>query len=121
KKLNLVGDQPLRQEYSELLARKVALGRVIDYFQTLDESPRIDSEFYRYEKELVTGQLASIDEKINKFQTEYPHLKSVAMQLLKDKLLDIEADTYAELIRSGQLGKDLSPLILEILGEGGES
>ena len=55
KKLNLVGDQPLRQEYSELLARKIALGRVIDYFQTLDESPTIDSEFYRYEKELVKG------------------------------------------------------------------
>ncbi|MEL4897650.1 Na+/H+ antiporter [Crocosphaera sp. Alani8] len=120
KKLNLVGDQSLRQEYSELLARKIALGRVIDYFQTLDESPRVDSEFYRYEKNLVSGQLTSVEEKIDQLQTEYPQLKSIAMQLLKDKLLDIEADTYAELIRGGQLGTNLSPLILDILGEGEE-
>ncbi|MGK7887166.1 MAG: cation:proton antiporter [Crocosphaera sp.] len=120
KKLNLVGDQALRQEYSELLARKTAVGRVIDYFKTLDESPSIDSEFYRYEQELVKGELQSIEEKIAKFQTEYPQLKSIAMQLLRDRLLDIEADTYAELIRSGQLGKNLSPVILDILGESNE-
>ncbi|MDJ0578840.1 sodium:proton antiporter [Crocosphaera sp.] len=120
KKLNLVGDQPLRQEYSELLARKTAIGRVLDYFQTLDESPSIDSEFYRYEQELVKGELQSIEEKIAKFQTEYPQLKSIAMQLLRDRLLDIEADTYAELIRSGQLGKNLSPVISDILSESSE-
>ena len=39
------------------------------------------------------------------------------MQQLRDRLLDIEADTYAELIRSGQLGKNISPIILDILGE----
>ena len=120
KKLNLVGDQALRQEYSELLARKTAVGRVIDYFKTLDESPSIDSEFYRYEQELVKGELQSIEEKIAKFQTEYPQLKSIAMQLLRDRLLDIEADTYAELIRSGQLGKNLSPVMLDILSKSGE-
>ena len=117
KQLNLVGDQPLRQEYSELLARKTAVGRVLDYFKTLDESPSIDSEFDRYEQELVKGELQSIEEKITKFQTEYPQLKSIAMQQLRDRLLDIEADTYAELIRSGQLGKNISPIILDILGE----
>ena len=42
------------------------------------------------------------------------------MQQLKDKLLDIEADTYAELIRSGQLGKNLSPVMLDILSKSGE-
>ena len=120
KKLNLVGDQPLRQEYSELLARKTAVGRVMDYFKKLDESPSIDSEFYRYEQELVKGELKSIEEKIYKFETEYPQLKSIAMQQLKDKLLDIEADTYAELIRSGQLGKNLSPVMLDILSKSGE-
>ncbi len=120
KKLDLVGDQPLRQEYSELLARKIALGRVIDHFQTLDKSPSIDSEFYRYEKELVTGQLKSIEEKISNFQQKYPQLESIAMQQLKDTLLDIEADTYAELIRNGKLGKNLSPIVLEILTESSE-
>lgn len=120
KKLDLVGDQPLRQEYSELLARKIALGRVIDYFQTLDDAPSINSEFYRYEKELVTGQLKSIEAKITDFQKKYPQLESIAMQQLKETLLDIEADTYAELIRNGKLGKNLSPIVLETLTESSE-
>lgn len=117
KKLNLIGDQPLRQEYSELLARQIALGRVINHFEKLDASPNIDSEFYRYKKELVQGQLKGIEEKIQKFQQEYPQLEAIAMHQLKQTLLDIEADTYAELIRNGKLGKNLSPLLLEILGE----
>ena len=75
---------------------------------------------FLYEQELVKGELKSIEEKIYKFQTEYPQLKSIAMQQLKDKLLDIEADTYAELIRSGQLGKNLSPVMLDILSKSGE-
>ena len=97
------------------------MGRVIEYFQTLDKSPNIDPEFYRYEQELVKGQLNSIEEKISKFQREYPQLESIAMQQLKETLLDIEADTYAELIRNGKLGKNLSPVILDILTEAEES
>ncbi len=119
--LDLIGDQPLRQEYSELLARRVALKRVIDYLIKLDDSPEIDSEFYRYEKELVKGQLKSVEEAITKMQQENPPLRSLDMEQLREQLLDIEADTYAELIRSGRLSNNLSPLLTEIIAKASEN
>lgn len=119
-KLNLIGDRPMRQEYSELLARRVALKRVLDYLAKLDISPDIDSEFYRYERELVKGQLASVEEEIAKLQKQHPQLRSLDMEQLREQLLDIEADTYAEFIRAGRLNTNLSPLLQQILAESSE-
>lgn len=118
-KLDLIGDQPIRQEYSELLARRIALTRVLDYLSTIniDKSPDIDLEFYRYEKELVEGQLESIQEDVTKMQNKHPQLKTLTMNKLREQLLDIEADTYAELIRSGKLNNNLSPLLQEIIAK----
>ncbi|AFY38093.1 sodium/proton antiporter, CPA1 family [[Leptolyngbya] sp. PCC 7376] len=114
-KLNLIGDQPLRQEYSELLARRVALRRVLDYLGRLDLAPDVDEEFYNYERDLVKAELRTLDEKIEKLKVKHPPLRELDMQQLRDTLLDIEADTYAEFIRVGRLNKDLSPLLQEIL------
>lgn len=118
-KLNLIGDQPIRQEYTELLVRRVALKRVMDYLDKIDinTSPNVDPEFYRYEKELVNGQLESLQENIIKMQNKDPKLKTLNMIKLREQLLDIEADTYAEFIRSGQLSKNLSPLLQEIIAK----
>ena len=117
KQLDLIGDQPLRQEYMELFARRIALRRVDDYLSKLDDSPEIQTEFYRYEKDLVTGQLDSIETQITTLQKEYPDLRTLDMETLREKLLDIEADTYAEFIRAGRLNKNLSPVLLEIFTE----
>lgn len=114
-KLDLVGDQAIRQEYSELLARRVALKRVLNYLNQLDLAPDVDEEFYRYEQDLVKGELNSIEEAIEKAKNEHPQLRDLDMQQLRDTLLDIEADTYAEFIRVGRLNKDLSPLLQETL------
>jgi CPA1 family monovalent cation:H+ antiporter len=116
-KLDLIGDQPIRQEYSELLARRVALKRVLDHLEKidLDQSFDIDPEFYRYEKQLVEGQLETIQEKITTMQNNHPQIKTLNMDKLREKLLDIEADTYAEFIRSGRLTSNLSPLLQEII------
>ncbi|MGF1479002.1 MAG: cation:proton antiporter [Cyanophyceae cyanobacterium] len=118
--LDLVGDQPIRQEYSELLARRVALRRVLEYLSKLDASPEVESEFYRYEQELVKGQLESVEENISKMQRENSQLLSLDMEQLRERLLDIEADTYAEFIRSGRLTKNLSPLMQEVLAKASE-
>ena len=39
------------------------------------------------------------------------------MDQLREQLLDIEADTYAELIRAGKLNENLSPVLQEIMVE----
>ncbi len=119
-KLNLIGDQPLRQKYSEQLARRVALNRVLNYLQKLESSPEFDEEFSRYQHELVKGQLLSVEEDIKKMQQEYPQLLDINMEQLREKLLDIEADTYAEFIRVGRLDSNISPVLQEILVKASE-
>jgi CPA1 family monovalent cation:H+ antiporter len=119
-KLDLIGDQPLKQEYSELLARRTALKRVIDYLDNFDVSPEIDPEFYRYQQGLVKGELQSIETKIDKMQKEHSNLRSLTMEQLQEQLLDIEADTYAELIRAGKLNNNLSPVLQEVMAKEGD-
>ncbi|MFW6359877.1 MAG: Na+/H+ antiporter [Chroococcales cyanobacterium] len=117
-KLNLIGDQPLRQKYSEAIARRVALNRVLDYLEKNKElGLETDSEFLRYEQGLVRGQLNSVEEEIEKLIRQNPQLRSQNMEQLREELLDVEADTYAEFIRAGRLTKNLSPLLQEILSE----
>ncbi len=119
--LNLVGDQPLRQEYSELLARKVALGRVLDYLASNDLADGIDPEYYRYQQGLVKGQLQNIESKIEQMQKENNNLRSLSIEQLQEQLLDIEADTYAEFIRAGKLNSNLSPVLQEIIAKAGDT
>ena len=115
--LNLIGDQPLRQEFSELLARRTALKRVIDYLDKEDSIVNIDNEYLRYQKRLVRGEVQSIEDKILKMSREHDNLRSLSVEQLRERLLDIEADTYAELIRAGELNENLSPVLQEIIVE----
>jgi CPA1 family monovalent cation:H+ antiporter len=119
-KLGLIGDEPLRQKYSEVLARRVALNRVKDYLLQAAKEKEIDSEFARYQRELVQFQLESIQEQIDEMLKEHPELQAIDMEQLQEKMLDIEADTYAEFIRSGRLNERLSPLLQGALLEADE-
>ena len=119
--LDLIGDQPLRQEYSELLARKVAMTRVMNYLDNNELSSEIDPEYYRYQQGLVKGQLQSIEDKIYKMQCEHDNLRSLTMEQLNEELLDIEADTYAEFIRAGKLNENLSPVLQEVIAKAGDT
>ena len=69
-KLDLIGDQALKQDYSELIARRVALNNVLDFLNKvkLEKRPEIPSEFLAYEQSLITGQLKTIEKKITKAQ-----------------------------------------------------
>ncbi|BAY26207.1 Na+/H+-exchanging protein [Calothrix sp. NIES-2100] len=116
-KLNLLGDAPLRDRYLELLARYVALERVLQHLQT-DHRPGIDQEFYRYQEALIKGELEDLQTEIDKLQTEYPNVKSFTLEQLRGELLAIEADTYAEFVRSGRLSKELAPMLQEVLQKG---
>ena len=115
--LNLIGDQPLKQEFSELLARRIALKKVVTYLEEEDNIVNIDAEYVRYQKGLVTGELKAIEDKISKMRKENDSLRSLSIEQLREQLLDIEADTYAELIRAGQLNENLSPVLQEIMVE----
>ncbi|MFQ4144231.1 Na+/H+ antiporter [Chlorogloeopsis sp. ULAP02] len=114
-KLNLLGDQPLRQQYLELVARQTALKRVLKYLEQIEERPGLDPEFYRYQETLIKGELRRLEEQIDKLQDEYPNLQTFTAQQLRMELLAVEADTYAEFVRSGRLNQELAPLLEDVL------
>jgi CPA1 family monovalent cation:H+ antiporter len=119
--LDLVGDQPLRQEYSELLARKVAMKRVLNYLTNNELASEIDPEYYRYQQELVKGELESIKDKMGSMQKKYKNLRSLTIEQLNEQMLDIEADTYAEFIRAGKLNENLSSVLQDIIAKAGDT
>jgi CPA1 family monovalent cation:H+ antiporter len=114
-KLNLVGDQPLRQEYAQLSARRIALERVLGSIARMDEQfPNLDPEYRSNQINLLEKELKSIEESIQKLISDHPQLQSVDKEQYRRTLLDIEADTYAELSQSGWLNKNLAPILTEV-------
>lgn len=110
-KLNLLGNQPIRQQFMERLTRQAALDRVLQYLNQQKLRPGVDPEFYRYQETLIKGELARIEAEIDQLQDAYPDLRNFANEQLRSELLALEADTYAEFVRSGQLNKELEPLL----------
>lgn len=63
--LKLLGDQPLKQEYSEKLARRAALQRVLRHLMQMDGRIEVEVDFYHYPKALVEGGIRDLEEEIN--------------------------------------------------------
>ncbi len=118
-KLKLMGDQPLRQQYMEFVARQVALDRVLQHLKT-DQRPGVDPEFYRYQEALIKGGIEDLQLEISQLEQEYPNLQSFITEQLRGELLAIEANTYAEFVKAGRLNKELSPWLSEVIQAGDE-
>ena len=111
KKLNLLGNQPIRQRYAEVIARQTALQRVLQYLETIENRPGLDPEFYRYQTALVQGELTCLQTEIEQLLDEYPDLQDFIVSQVRSELQAIEAETYAEFVRAGQLNRELSPFL----------
>jgi CPA1 family monovalent cation:H+ antiporter len=77
----------------------------------------IDGEFGRYQLALVEGQLAEVKTEIENLQRSHPEIQAFATEQIREELLAIESDTYAEFIRAGQLKDELAPLLQTVLPE----
>lgn len=117
KALNLLGNQPLREHYAEAIARQTAFQRVLHYLEKIETRPGIDPEFYGYQKALVQGKLTSLQTEIDRLVDEHPDLQGFIVGQVRSELQAIEAETYAEFVRAGQLNRELSPF-LQQMGEG---
>jgi len=107
-KLNLLQKQPMRERYLEIIARQAALSRVLQRLTEIEQHPSVEIEFYNYQVSLVKGELARLQEEIVQLQSEYPDLITFITDQLREELLAIEADTYAEFVRTGRLNQELS-------------
>ncbi|MCC5603913.1 sodium:proton antiporter, partial [Nostoc sp. CHAB 5714] len=72
-------------------------------------------EFRRYQETLIKGELADLRAEIDKLQGEYPNLQSFTTEQFRGELLAIEADTYAEFVKSGRLNKELASMLENVL------
>lgn len=113
--LQLLGDQPLRQEFIQKIARRVALSRVMDELQEVKKSNSIDAEYCDYQIALVEGQLEEIQEEMRILQRDHPELSQILINRLNESLVAIEADTYAQFIRAGYLKEEIEPLLESLL------
>ena len=112
--LNLLGDQPLKQRYSELAARQSALTRVLAHLKA-DEHPDIEPDYYRYQAALIGGEIEQIQREIETLKNEHPNIRDYIREQLREELLAIEAKTYAELVQLGRLKQDLALMLEEVL------
>jgi CPA1 family monovalent cation:H+ antiporter len=113
--LGLLGDQPLRQEFIQKIARRVALSRVVEKLQEVKQSNSVDAEYCDYQMALVEGQLEEIQEEMRVLQRDHPDLSEILISRLNESLVAIEADTYAQFIRSGYLKEEITPLLESLL------
>lgn len=116
---NLLGNQPLQQQFSEAIARISALGRVLTYLDRSEDRLAIEPEFYRYQASLIKGEITRLEAEVNTLQNEHPSLKTFAAEQFQQELLAIEADTYAEFVRAGQLNQELAPFLQQNPSEAG--
>jgi CPA1 family monovalent cation:H+ antiporter len=75
------------------------------------DRPVIEPEFYRYQETLIQGEIGRLEAEIDTLQDEHPDLRAFAAEQFRLELLAIEADTYAELVRAGQLNRELAPFL----------
>jgi CPA1 family monovalent cation:H+ antiporter len=113
--LGLLGDQPMKLEYNQMTAQRVALTRVMNRLTEIKTNQEFDPEFVGYQMALVEGQLAGVKEKMAQLEQQNDSIRNFASDQLREELLAIEADTYAEFIRAGQLKDSLAPLLDGVL------
>ncbi len=114
-KLGLLNHQALHQAYLEVMARREALGRVL---QRLSKGDGALDGAHRDQVALVETQLDRLEAEIDQLEDQHPQLQDISAQQLQAELLAIESDTYAELIRAGRLSNELSPLLQEVFQAG---
>lgn len=115
--LKLLGNQPLRQQFAEAIARLTALERVLEHLHQMEQRPGVDPEFCRHQESIVKGEIERLHQETETLQAEHSHLKEFSKEQLHQELLDVEAETYAELVQSGKLDRDLDPLLQQSMNE----
>ena len=79
----------------------------------IDRHPGIEPDFYQYQVSLAQGELTRLQTELADLQHDYPDIQTIIAEQLRDELLAIEAETYAELVQAGRLDRELS-LLMEV-------
>ena len=116
-KLGLLSNQPLRQQYLEAIAHRVALNRVLKRLSQVAERQEIELEFYHHLASRIQEKLECLQSEINQLHNRDPQLQTLTIDKLQAELLVIEADTHAKFVRAGQLNELPESLLQEVFKE----
>ncbi len=111
-KLNLLEDQTLRQQYLELIARRDALQAVLNHLIQTVKQPSIEPALHQSQIDCMKQKFQQVEQEIESMKTQYSQLKAFNLQQQQEKLLEIEAETYAKFVQEGLL-KNTPPSILQ--------
>ena len=64
-----------------------------------------------YQVSLAQGELTRLQTELADLQHDYPDIQTIIAEQLRDELLAIESETYAELVQAGRLDRELSLLM----------
>ncbi len=116
-KLGLLSNQSLMEEYQQTLARRVALNQVLLRLSQLANRKEIEPAYHLHLIALIQEKINCVLDEINQFHQQHPQLENQTIKKLKQELLAVESDTYAEFIRSGSLHKFPSSLLQEVFSD----
>ncbi|MBC8120982.1 MAG: sodium:proton antiporter, partial [Gemmatimonadaceae bacterium] len=74
----------------------------------------MEPEFYQQHTALLQEQIDAFQLEIARLQDEHPHLRSLATDRLRQELIAIEAEIYADYMRAGLLKYKPEPLLPEM-------
>ncbi|MCU0541848.1 MAG: sodium:proton antiporter [Oscillatoriaceae cyanobacterium Prado104] len=111
-KLGLLNDRASHQQYREAIAQRVALNRVLNYLSEVSGDGKIELEFANSLVSRIQEKLDLLQAEIDRMLDSSPELRDLTIDKLEGDLRAIEADTYAEFARSGQL-KELPVSVLQ--------
>ncbi|MFB8796904.1 MAG: hypothetical protein U7126_22375 [Microcoleus sp.] len=83
----------------------------------ISSEPKIEPEFYDRLVSRLQQKFDSLQAEINQMYDRSPQLRELTIEKIEGDLRAIEADTYAEFVRSGELNELPSSLLEEVFQE----
>lgn len=114
KKLNLLEDSSLQQEYLTLIARQDALRQVAVHLNQMQNQLTISPALHQSQLAFVNQQLQQIGLDLETMREKHPQLQAFSLQQHQEKLLSIEAETYTKFVQAGLLKTELSPIMRKV-------
>ncbi|GAB4433875.1 MAG: sodium:proton antiporter [Cyanobacteria bacterium J069] len=112
--LNLIQENPLKQQYLELISRETALQKVLDYMKQPGASAGIDPAAFQTEQITIENQLSNLQAQSQALCQQDPALAELGVETLRKELLAVESNAYYELVQLGRLSQE-PPTLLEAI------
>lgn len=107
----LNNQQEIQQHYQEVVIRQIALNRVLERLQAIQQRLSLAPEIYRTQAADIQAELAYLHNELTRLQHQHPELREIAADQLRAELALTELETYTEFVRQGRLDQVLSPFL----------